>query len=268
MTSSYLWHLVKQKSEIARLEHQFQPFHQDIFGVSRRTFEEGNFNGTIFRFPFRTNDMESDVSSTKYDREKMSDLIRSLEADSHSMLLFLKNLESIEVYERSNECVTKLLDVRIAESYRLAVNRQRQAFQKEIRKRIDWTKKTSVSMAYPICLEVTRNDDVSNKETTHWIISQYYAGNDDSAHIRVDKDLGYLPSVGVALKLELTAPDAKDPPCLTEPRGHVFCFLPLPLERKSPTGLRVHVHGSFAIDQNRRHIKLPTPIRIKSEIRL
>ena len=43
-----------------------------------------------------------------------------------------------------------------------------------------------------------------------------------------------------------------------EPQGQVFCFLPLPLEKKSPTGLRVHVHGSFAVDQNRRHLKYPT----------
>jgi sacsin len=42
---------------------------------------------------------------------------------------------------------------------------------------------------------------------------------------------------------------------LGRPEGHIFCFLPLPLEVESPTGLRHHVHGYFAIDDNRRHIK-------------
>ena len=32
-------------------------------------------------------------------------------------------------------------------------------------------------------------------------------------------------------------------------------FLPLPRDSESPTGLRFHVHGYFAVDQNRRHIK-------------
>ena len=38
----------------------------------------------------------------------------------------------------------------------------------------------------------------------------------------------------------------------------MFCFLPLPLEQKSATGLPVHVNGYFSISQNRRHLKWPT----------
>jgi hypothetical protein len=42
-------------------------------------------------------------------------------------------------------------------------------------------------------------------------------------------------------------------------RTHVqiFCFLPLPLEQGSSTGLSVHVHGYLALEQNRRHVKWP-----------
>ena len=43
-----------------------------------------------------------------------------------------------------------------------------------------------------------------------------------------------------------------------KPGGHVFCFLPLPLEQKSSTGLPVHINGYFSISQNRRHLKWPT----------
>ena len=43
-----------------------------------------------------------------------------------------------------------------------------------------------------------------------------------------------------------------------KPSGHVFCFLPLPLEQKSSTGLPVHINGYFSISQNRRHLKWPT----------
>lgn len=61
-----------------------------------------------------------------------------------------------------------------------------------------------------------------------------------------DKDLSYSPFVGVAVPLSDTTGDFK---------GHIFCFLPLPQEKKSLTGLPVHVNGYFAMSQNRRHLK-------------
>ncbi|CAH1796047.1 unnamed protein product [Owenia fusiformis] len=41
------------------------------------------------------------------------------------------------------------------------------------------------------------------------------------------------------------------------PQGQIFCFLPLPIEKESPTGLPVHVNSYFALEQNRRHLKWP-----------
>ena len=67
-----------------------------------------------------------------------------------------------------------------------------------------------------------------------------------------DKDLSYLPSVGVAM----ATPPREDLPTPAV-AGHVFCALPLPVQKKSMTGLPVHVNGFFALSQNRRHIKTP-----------
>jgi len=40
--------------------------------------------------------------------------------------------------------------------------------------------------------------------------------------------------------------------------GRLFCFLPLPLEAgNSQMGLPVHVHGFFALEQNRKYVKWP-----------
>ena len=67
-----------------------------------------------------------------------------------------------------------------------------------------------------------------------------------------DEELSYLPSVGVAMAMPsgigLPTPDIQ---------GHVFCVLPLPVQKKSVTGLPVHVNGFFSLSQNRRHIKKP-----------
>ena len=45
---------------------------------------------------------------------------------------------------------------------------------------------------------------------------------------------------------------------IEEPDGHLFCFLPLPHEKVSLTGFPFHVHGYFAVEENRRHLKWPT----------
>ena len=63
------------------------------------------------------------------------------------------------------------------------------------------------------------------------------------------KYLTHRPYVGVAAKLN-------SPPETFQ--GQLFCFLPLPPEKPSPTGLPVHVHGFFELSQNRRHLKWPT----------
>ena len=63
------------------------------------------------------------------------------------------------------------------------------------------------------------------------------------------KHLTHRPYVGVAVKLN-------SPPETFQ--GQLFCFLPLPPEKPSPTGLPVHVHGFFELSQNRRHLKWPT----------
>ena len=69
----------------------------------------------------------------------------------------------------------------------------------------------------------------------------------------MDSSLSYLPLVGVAMAL----PSSPQDPVL-EIQGHVFCFLPLPVQKTSLTGLPVHVNGFFALTQNRGHIKFPT----------
>lgn len=260
-TTTYRWLLDRDKEEINRLQHQFEPFLQPLFGVSRSTFDAGNFKGTIFRFPLRSKDMKSsDLSKTTYDQEKVKDLVKSLRADAHHMLLFLRNLRSIEVFEKTSAGQPKkLLDIRIAAPYLDTVRKNCAEFEKQID--CEWKTKSAVSATYPVAYSVEDNMDSQasgQTDTFTWIVSQYYGGALEGRHIRSSIDRTYLPFVGVAVQVGACG---NEDLWKTDPAGHVFCFLPLPLEKKSPTGLRFHVHGSFAIDQNRRHIKWPSADR-------
>jgi len=265
-TSSHYFDLKKDRIQIEKLKDQFEPFMQELFGVSKKTFEEGYFKGTIFRFPFRTNDMYSELSQTIYNHEKIQALISSLTSNAHNNLLFLRNLESIEVYQRSSSCeeLKKLLRVCISEPYLSLVRNKRREFTLNMIKQQDWTNFPAVSMTYPIGFDVTtQTETIESIAYLYWIVTLFYAGSQEAAAADMKSDVKYLPQVGVALPLDFD--DIKSL-CLTEPRGHIFCFLPLPLEQKSPTGLRVHVHGSFAIDQNRRHLKWPAADQDRSRL--
>ena len=264
-TSSYLWHLVKKKDEISRLSHQFEPYEQELFGITKDTFSQsGGLRGTLFRFPFRRDVLGNAssassanlLSTTVYDEEKIQTLVHSLVADGNHMLLFLKNIESIEVYEKRPESQPKrLLKVCVEPDYLDSVTVRRQEFQEKVVESII-SHDSSVSTTYPLAIQLS--DEIGRKppETTYWIVSHYFAAKHECKSTETDMKSGYLPLVGVAVKLNVD-PDKKDL-CQEVPDGHIFCFLPLPLEKESPTGLRVHVHGCFAVDQNRRHIKWPT----------
>jgi sacsin len=97
-------------------------------------------------------------------------------------------------------------------------------------------------------------------------VNEYYDGVNVSAQLQKlvhDPTLGYRPLVGTAMKLknpkkQSTDDEDIDEETMEKPEGQVFCFLPLPKEQQSPTGLPVHVNGYFSVSQNRRHLKWPT----------
>lgn len=275
-TSAYLWDLNEDGESIRNIQDQFLPYFQSLFGVTQETFGRGFYDGTMFRFPLRLEGMQSDLCETKYNPQKVRELFRSLETDGHIMLLFLKSLECIEVYEKTSNKgnPTKILSICIAEALRRSVQKKRLQLISDIKKQCNGNISYPTSVTYPLNVELqryqstelqsytTQNTELSHSpkplETSKWVISQYYAGQSElGLTSEISNRLGLLPWVGLALQITGQS-NAENPSYLTKAKGHVFCFLPLPLEEESPTGLRVHVHGYFAVDSNRRHIKWPT----------
>ena len=206
--------------------------------------------------------MESELSDILYNPSKIRSLITSLEVDAGNILLFLKHLESIEFHERKSGVTTKLLDIRITESYLASVRRHRQQFQKNMEDHFkDWKNKNSFSVIYPMIIQVAKTEDSLESVTSHsmtshsMMISHYFAGLDDVGSMKLPDNARNVPEVGIALPV---SSNHEDHFWMKDPAGHIFCFLPLPLEEKSPTGFQFHVHGCFSIDQNRRHLKWPS----------
>ena len=225
------------------------------FGFTAGTLITGNYNGTIFWFPLR--EATSELSDTCYDRDKVLDLFKSFQTDAVHSLLFLKSLCKIELFCRDSETQFDLPDQQEFFSVALddsdnAVKNKRATFLREIKNKSESIPKNDIVCIVQLRFQTRfRTSGVMAVETTgcSWLVINVYKEGKMSERLRhlvSDKDLSYSPYVGAAVLLD----DCSEPF-----KGHVFCFLPLPQEKKSLTGLPVHFNGFFALSQNRRHLK-------------
>ena len=238
-----------------KIPDQFLPF-KGILDCNEEVFANGYYDGTLFRFPLRTT--PSDLSNTLYTEEKMDTLFESFEADAHLVLLFLQHLESIELYVREELQASprRTFQVRVAAKDLELVRSKRKEFLGEIRP--GELMPHSVAVTYPVTIETIKSgtSHETNLVQQHsFLVTNYFCGGKVSSNFKrlmTDKELNFLPIVGVAMPLpnnpEIQTPDIK---------GHVFCFLPLPVPMRSLTGLPVHINGFFALSQNRHYIKSP-----------
>ena len=229
---------------------QFSPY-KGVFDCSEDVFTRGSYNGTLFRFPLRTR--PSELSQTLYSAEKVHTLFEGFIADAHLVLLFLQHLESIELYvrEESDTEPRKTFQVRIAEESLQLVREKRQEFRTKVN--IGQFMSEPVKVTYPLTIETVQCcQGIETSIHRHsFLVTSYFCGEEMSSEFKelaTDESLSYLPLVGVAMEIS--------PPC-KEQSGHVFCFLPLPVQKTSLTGLPVHVNGFFALSQNRCYIKSP-----------
>ena len=233
-----------------RIQDQFRPY-KEIFDCNDEVFSEGKYGGTLFRFPLRHT--PSKLSETLYSKEKMERLFESFVGDAHLVLLFLRNLESIELYAReiAESIPKRIFQARISEDSLELVRKKR----KEFFEKIEPGKRMlePVTVTYRVTIETVVREN--NIQQFSFLVTSYCCGGELSSEFETlltDEELSYLPSVGVAMGV----PPTKDLPT-PDVAGHVFCALPLPVQKKSMTGLPVHVNGLFALTQNRRHIKTP-----------
>ncbi|XP_048582130.1 sacsin-like [Nematostella vectensis] len=268
------WHLKKDAASIRRTPDQFAPY-KGIFNCSQEAFANGEYDGTLFRFPLRQE--ASRVSENVYSCKKIHGLYECFKAEAHLTLLFMKSLESIELYERGvdDKEPKKCFQVKISDSCLEHVREGRLNFADRVRQiRALGGNESAVSETYVMTVEATSYplSGIPSTQQHTFVVTQYYSGNEASSELRElinEESLSYMPWVGVAAPLDLAsssswlaAVDAQ------QPKGHIFCFLPLPLEQKSLTGLPVHVNGFFALSQNRRHLKWPSADQQQTDQRI
>ena len=221
----------------------FAPF-DSLCGFS---VHSGNYDGTILRFPLRNEKRERRVSSHVYDISRLHTLLTALRKEAKFILLFLRSVRRIEVFEiAKNGIHSNLFKVSIQETPEDQLSIKRSRFQQQLQSAFQTQ---SFSITHPIelvsqvCVHVTDHMDQSNSSQSKWLVASR-VGSESTDVCETAQALKVLPWVGVALEVS---------PVQTGDCGRVFCVLPMPPD--VCCNLPVHVNGTFSLNDERRALK-------------
>ena len=193
-------------------------------------------NGTIFRFPLRTN--ISDLSTQCYDMKMMQELLDSLKEEAKYLLLFLRSVDTIETYNVDSKGRISLnFSVSISSRERDSVAAQRRKFVRDIQQA---GIQQHISLSLDFHVELKEKDCIASYHFL--VVSQ--VGSDNQQVLTCAAGQHVLPWVGVATDLNSRT---------SSEGGRMFCFLPMPEDAVAP--LPVHINGTFGMNDDRRTVK-------------
>ena len=272
--------LAEKPNSLTRYHDQFQ-LYNGIFGCNTVQRQHSfYYNGTLFRFPFRTvtQARTSDISTNDYGTGRIKEIVFSLCECASTLLIFSQHVKEVEVLEldESNQPdkMQLLLSVNklAVEAFRRQGVNSVEPFIKQCSKW--WKQYRDYQMPCTECpsgcelvtITTTKEpSDLSGCNSRHssdqtWFVVSA-SGTDPSLAIARSPEgqaRGFLPCGGVAFVIQRASQEGSWESAVTSDlSGELFCFLPLCI----PTGLPVHVNGYFAIMSNRVEIWKRTTVR-------
>ncbi|PFX24292.1 Sacsin [Stylophora pistillata] len=218
---------------------QFSPY-EDVLSCK---ISSGVFDGTLFRLPLRK--WPSKISIKPYTAGKINSLFESFMEEAPVVLLFLKNVEIVTIYETSwTEQEKIIFSVQVKEEFRKTVKEVKRKFIEEASGFLS----KPFEMNYETVIEINRSEK-SQEQFKFLVLNRV---GFESMHLaELSSSLGIVPWAGVAASLDTPNENTK------RANGRVFCYLPLPADSECKSGLPVHVHGAYCLTDNRRNLKWP-----------
>ena len=281
---------VKKKiKDVFKYEGHISTFH-GIFGIDK---EKPKYKGTLFRFPLRQPSSGSKISTSFHTIDQIREAhYESLKCEAQSMLLFLKNVVKVSLYdmnEITNE-PTQLFEVKAENAQKLRTEKDLCHEKAKERAHAQHGSPPFIQL-YSTAITTKIFDPstgiVEEEEKYNWLIMNVI-GSSDANIIELSRDLSILPWIGIAAEIpqpvdvhnvhydsehflanesllevlrgllsrcktpKVSLPRSQVDTCLSK-SGQAFCFLPLPI----CTALPINIHGYFAVSKNRRSIKWP-----------
>jgi len=220
----------------------------DVFNSLRvwgNTLNEEEFDGTIFRFALRSEEQAqvSRLSNQSHSLQAMTQLLKEMSCSASTMLLFLKNVENIEIYNWKSEDEEPIL------IHQTKITNNSERLQKKRSFMLNANPNPEIPVSIDYFLDIESNGmgttemggKLSPKEK--WVVCNQLGGG-NASKMAQDPRLAHMkliPWAGVAGRLD---------PIGSVDDGIAYCFLPLPVKTKLP----VHVNGYFELSSNRRDV--------------
>ncbi|XP_048048670.1 sacsin-like [Megalobrama amblycephala] len=194
-------------------------------------------SGTMFRFPLRTEEMAgtSEISGHKFTNRDMKELYCALTEDPEVLIVFLKHITKIQLWEISEDekqpksCF--LIEKKFTEKNMVS----KENFHRHVRESL-------MSGTAEPCKTIYDMQISSGNEQSQWVIAESFGFSKQNHEQKNKQDHFKIPQAALAacwkssFKHKFT--------------GRVFCSLPLP----GQTGLPVHVNANFEVDSSRRDL--------------
>lgn len=213
------------------------------------------FQGTLFRLPLRTPEQaqSSFLSKRAISDVDVSGIIHNLIMEATTMLLFLRNVEKIEIQEWHDGASEPLqlyscevngvsTGLRAKRSFDMVLGRNRGA-------NVDPSK--IVCEDYSLEIKILRKDGNSGsiiQQIEKWEICTQFGGSQATGIARDPQNshLKLVPLAGTAACIQMHG----DQKFKDIRKGLAYCFLPLPIQTELP----IMVNGFFELSSNRRDI--------------
>ena len=232
--------------EIPRNTHYSDTF-ASFEGLCGFSVHNSEYNGTLFRFPLRRESKEKRVSTHTYDINKLRSLLNALREEAQCILLFLRSVRTVEVYEiKENGMHSHIFKISISEVSHDQLAQRHSNFQARLKRCFE---AQSFGIRDMLTDVVHVQVDVSDYQThtehlSKWLVANQ-VGSNCSEVKKLANDLKVFPWVGVALETSAAS--------IRSSGGRVFCVLPMPQDVSCK--LPVHVNGTFSLNDERRELK-------------
>ena len=229
-------------SEVTSKSDTVAPF----VGVCGFSSSLASYSGTIFRFPLRN--VPSDLSEQLYDLDKLKALFGALKCEGKNLLLFLRSVDTVEVYEIDAIGQQSMkFKTSIANEERDIVFTKRKEFLQRVQQ-----EHTTNGYCIRTCIALTMDFRVMVVDGVvtavhHWIVVSQVGSNNEGV-LQIASRYRLLPWVGTAKEIEGLQTHVD-----TRKVGRVFCFLPMPIDPSFP--LPIYVNGTFGLSDDRRTLK-------------
>jgi len=234
------------------------PDFMQVYAAGGLPLGDTNFQGTLFRLPLRSAEHaeNSEIRKQAFTESNVKELLDELRHSGEELLLFLKSVQEIRVYEipaNSQESRLEILAIVTKNPQEVREARQKilDAIPDTPEKLLELCRHNPdglVSVSYRHEIE-TINCDRTFKSTWRTVsLIRTDEGGDLAKVIKAmyESQEKVLPWAGAAARIDAVSTEGNPQPV----SGKVYCFLPLPLE----TGLPVHINGFFNLNSSRDNL--------------